>query len=58
MQDGKFQHTVPLTSAAVPFDDSDEGGLDVGLAIGAIRRRILLVLGMAVAWQHCLPAVA
>jgi capsular exopolysaccharide synthesis family protein len=33
---------------AVRFDESDEGGLELGQVIGAIRRRVLLIAGITI----------
>ncbi|MEB3280509.1 MAG: polysaccharide biosynthesis tyrosine autokinase [Lyngbya sp.] len=42
---GRDSQSLPTTYAP-PFEDDDEGGLDLSQLLGAIRRRILVVIGM------------
>jgi capsular exopolysaccharide synthesis family protein len=42
---GRNSQSLPTTYAP-PFEDDDEGGLDLGQLLGAIRRRVLLIMGM------------
>ncbi len=42
---GRDAQSLPTTYAP-PFEDDDEGGLDLGQLLGAIRRRFLIVLGL------------
>ncbi|HEY9600640.1 MAG TPA: polysaccharide biosynthesis tyrosine autokinase [Allocoleopsis sp.] len=46
MKAGHSSQALPLANAA-RLNDSDEGGLDLGQLLGAVRRRSLLVLGVA-----------
>jgi len=46
MKAGQSSQPLPLANAA-RFNDSDEGGLDLGQLLGAVRRRSLLVVGVA-----------
>lgn len=46
MKAGQSSQPLPLANAA-RFNDSDEGGLDLGQLLGAVRRRVLLVVGVA-----------
>jgi capsular exopolysaccharide synthesis family protein len=41
----RYSQSLPLTNAA-QFSENDEGGLNLGQILGAIRRRALLVVGI------------
>lgn len=48
MKAGQSFQPLPLANAA-QLNDSDEGGLNLGQVLGAIRRRVLIVAGVTVA---------
>lgn len=43
---GRDSQSLP-TAYTPPFEDDDEGGLDLSQLLGAIRRRFLIVIGLA-----------
>ncbi|MFZ1028992.1 MAG: polysaccharide biosynthesis tyrosine autokinase [Limnoraphis robusta] len=43
---GRDSQSLP-TAYTPPFEDDDEGGLDLSQLLGAIRRRLLIVVGLA-----------
>jgi capsular exopolysaccharide synthesis family protein len=48
MKAGQYSQPLPLPNA-VQLDESDEGGLDLGQVLGAIRRKALLIVGVTIA---------